>query len=215
MRMTFRLLLLLSMVVLLAVLSGCTTLSPKDRAQAVDIAVAGRSSEVVCDAGYRIDSPLLALGAQAIAASTPASPRHHIILLDRGQDALLARVHLIRAARRSIDLQSFIFEADDAGQLVLDELLAAARRGVKVRILLDQLYGLPDPNLQATLAGAHANFELRIYNPTFDEAKTQSLQYAAGVLFSFRKFNQRMHTKLLLVDDTVGVTGGRNIQDRY
>jgi phosphatidylserine/phosphatidylglycerophosphate/cardiolipin synthase-like enzyme len=86
---------------------------------------------------------------------------------------------------------------------------------VKVRILLDQLYGLPDPNLQAALVGAHANLELRLYNPTFNEAKTQTLQYAAGVLFSFRKFNQRMHTKLLLVDGVVGITGGRNIEDRY
>ena len=210
-----RVLAALAVPALLLVLSGCTTLSPKDRAQAVDIAVAGRSTEVVCGDGCRIDSPLLALGANAVAASKAGAPRHHIVLLDRGQDALLARVHLIRAARRSIDLQSFIFDSDDAGRLVLDELLAAARRGVKVRVLLDQLYGLPDPNLQATLAGMHENFELRLYNPTFGEAKTQTLEYAAGVLFSFRRFNQRMHTKLLLVDGQVGVTGGRNIQDRY
>jgi phosphatidylserine/phosphatidylglycerophosphate/cardiolipin synthase-like enzyme len=200
---------------LLLVLAGCSALSPRERQQAADIAVAGRSTVVACDAGCRIDSPLLDLGAAAVAASTASAPRHEVVLLDRGQDALLARVHLIRAARRSIDLQTFIFDTDDTGRLVLDELLAAARRGVKVRVLLDQLYGLPDPNLQAALAGAHANFELRVYNPTFDEAKTQKLEYAAGILFSFRKFNQRMHTKLLLVDGQVGVTGGRNIQDRY
>jgi len=151
----------------------------------------------------------------AVAASTPEAPRHYVMLLDRGQDALLARLHLIRAARESIELQSFIFDADDSGALVLEELLRAARRGVKVRVLLDQLYGLPDPNLQASLAGQHANFELRLYNPTFDEAKTQKLQYAAGILCCFMKFNQRMHTKLVLVDGVAGITGGRNIQDRY
>lgn len=204
-------------IVALLVLSGCSTLGTRQRQEAVDIAHAGQSTEVGCTAGVdcAVASPLLDLGRQAIAASAPGAPRHHVTLLDRGQDALLARVHLIRAARSSIELQMFIFDADDSGLLVLDELLAAARRGVKVRVLLDQLYGLPDPNLQATLAGQHRNFELRLYNPTFDEAKTQALQYAAGVLCCFTKFNQRMHTKLLLVDDAVGITGGRNIQDRY
>ena len=199
----------------LLLLGGCAGLTPREHAQVADIVAAGRSSEVVCGEGCHIGSPLLALGAEAVAASTPAAPRHHVTLLDRGQDALLARVHLIRAARRTIELQSFIFESDDSGRLVIDELVAAARRGVKVRILLDQLYGLPDPNLQATLAGLHRNLELRLYNPTFNEARTQTLQYAAGVLLSFRKFNQRMHTKLLLVDGVVGITGGRNIEDRY
>ena len=199
----------------LLVLSGCSTLGPRERREAAELAIAGRSTEVVCGEGCHVASPLMDRARADVAASTAAAPRHHVTLLDRGQEALVARVHLIRAARRSIELQSFIFDPDDSGQLVLDELLAAARRGVKVRVLLDQLYGLPDPNIQATLAGAHANFELRIYNPTFDEAKTQSLQYAAGILCCFRKFNQRMHTKLLLVDDVAAITGGRNIQDRY
>ncbi|MFY2763953.1 phospholipase D family protein [Arenimonas sp. MALMAid1274] len=206
----------LLLLVLLA-LSGCATLGEKERQDAVDIAHGGQSTEVGCTAGVdcAVASPLLDLGRQAIAQSAPGAPRHHVTLLDRGQDSLLARVHLIRAARRSIELQIFIFDPDDSGLLVLDELLAAARRGVKVRVLLDQLYGLPDPNLQATLVGQHRNFELRLYNPTFDEAKTQALQYAAGILCCFTEFNQRMHTKLLLVDDQVAITGGRNIQDRY
>ncbi len=204
------------MLMLLA-LSGCSTLSTRQREAAVELAHADRSAQVGCRSGVdcAVESPLLDLGRAAIDASTPEAPRHHVTLLDRGQDALLARVHLIRAARRSIELQSFIFDSEDSGALVLDELLAAARRGVKVRLLLDQLYGLPDPNLQATLAGEHRNFELRLYNPTFDEARTEKLQYAAGILCCFTRFNQRMHTKLLLVDGEVGVTGGRNIQDRY
>jgi phosphatidylserine/phosphatidylglycerophosphate/cardiolipin synthase-like enzyme len=201
----------------LLVLSGCSTLSPRQRDAAVALAHADRSTQVGCQEGVdcAVPSPLLDLGRSAIAESTPDAPRHHVTLLDRGQDALLARVHLVRAARRSIELQSFIYDADDSGTLLLDELLAAARRGVKVRVLLDQLYGLPEPNLQATLAGQHENFELRLYNPTFDEARTQKLEYAAGVLCCFTRFNQRMHTKLLLVDGEVGLTGGRNIQDRY
>ncbi len=214
--MTSRIRLALAAVVLFA-LAGCSSLSKRELQSAVDLAHAGRSDVVGCRQGVdcAVASPLLALGRQAIAASAPGAPRHHVALLDRGQDALLARVHLIRAARETIELQSFIFDADDSGELVLDELLAAARRGVRVRVLLDQLYGLPDPNLQATLAGQHRNFELRLYNPTFDEARTQALQFVAGILCCFTRFNQRMHTKLLLVDGQVGVTGGRNIQDRY
>ncbi len=205
---------------LLLFASGCTTLSRADLRASTAIVEAGHAAAPDCrdgaDAACRpVASPLLALGAQAVAASSADAPRHHVVLLDRGQDALIARLHLIRAARKSIELQSFIYDLDDSGLLVLDELLAAARRGVRVRLLLDQLYGLPDPGLQAALAGAHRNFELRLYNPTFGEAETQPLQYAAGIICCFRKFNRRMHTKLLLVDDTVGVTGGRNIQDRY
>jgi len=201
----------------LLALAGCSSLSKREQQAAVELAHAGQSDVVGCqaDVDCAVASPLLALGYQAHADSAPGAPRHSVVLLDRGQDALLARVHLIRAARKSIDLQSFIFDADDSGLLVLDELLAAARRGVHVRVLLDQLYGLPDPNLQATLAGQHRNFELRLYNPTFDEARTQALQYAAGILCCFTRFNQRMHTKLLLVDGQAGIMGGRNIQDRY
>ena len=202
---------------LVLLLAGCSTLSVRERQAAAALAVDARSTDIGCQEGVdcAVASPLLELGHAAVAASTPEAPRHEVVLLDRGQDSLLARLHLIRAARESIELQMFIFDKDDSGLLVLEELLAAARRGVKVRVLLDQLYGLPDPNLQATLAGQHANFELRLYNPTFDEAKTQKLQYAAGILCCFMKFNQRMHTKLVLVDGVAGITGGRNIQDRY
>lgn len=207
-------------LLLLLLTSGCSTLSRNELIAATDIVVAGHAAATSCTDGSDpacrpVASPLLAQGRQAMAESTADAPRHHVTLLDRGQDGLIARIHLIRAARESIDLQTFIYDADDSGLLVLEELLAAARRGVRVRLLLDQLYGLPDPGLQAALAGIHPNFELRLYNPTFDEAKTQPLEYAAGILFAFGDFNRRMHTKLLLVDGSVGVTGGRNIQDRY
>lgn len=196
-------------------LAACAGLPARQRAQAVDLAEHARSDQVVCAPGCEIASPLLDLGDAAYAASTPEQPHHSVILLDQGQDSLLARVHLIRSARHSIELQTFIFDRDDTGSLVLDELMAAARRGVKVRVLLDQLYGLGDPGLEAALAGFHRNFELRLYNPTWGKARTQELEFAAGVLFEFRRLNQRMHSKLLLVDDRVAVIGGRNYQDRY
>ncbi|MFN3965148.1 MAG: phospholipase D family protein [Silanimonas lenta] len=204
-------------LVLAAGLAACAGLPKAQRLEAAGAMVAARATAVDCAAADRcaVPSALLEAGHRRVADSTPAAPRHRLVLLENGADALAMRLHLIRAARERIELKSFIFQLDDGGKLVLDALLDAAERGVKVRVLLDQLYGLDDPNLQAALASHHANFELRLYNPTFEEARTQPLQFAAGIVCCFRRFNQRMHGKLLLVDGVVGITGGRNVQDRY
>jgi phosphatidylserine/phosphatidylglycerophosphate/cardiolipin synthase-like enzyme len=197
--------------------SGCASLSQADHARAVGIAQAARSQVVDCHAANACAEPsaLRALADTAIAASTPAAPRHYALLLDRGEDSLLARLNLIRAARSSVDVQTYIFDTDDSSRMVLDELLAAAGRGVQVRVLIDQLSAISNLDMLAALSGAHRNFQLRIYNPTFNQAVPGYLDYAASVLCCFRRFNQRMHTKLLLVDDAVGITGGRNYQDDY
>jgi phosphatidylserine/phosphatidylglycerophosphate/cardiolipin synthase-like enzyme len=157
-----------------------------------------------------IDSPLV-----ADAAVRTAAGRHGAILLDDAEAALVARVHLIRAARESIELQTFIFADDDVGVFVLGELLAAARRGVRVRVLGDQLFSIDNRRFLARLAREHANFEFRLYNPTFNEARTAPLEFAAGIVCCFLRFNQRSHNKLLLVDGHFGIVGGRNIEDRY
>lgn len=181
------------------------------------LVAAERPSVLDCERADRcaIESPYRELAAAAREASRPDAPVHYVNVLERGEDALLLRVHLIRAARTSIDLQTFIWAGDDAGWLVLDELIAAARRGVKVRVLTDQLFSLDNVDWLSRIALAHANFELRLYNPTFDEAVTQPLEFAAGVVCCFSKFNQRMHNKLLLVDGEIGIAGGRNIENRY
>jgi putative cardiolipin synthase len=191
--------------------------SRRDIREAVAAVEARQDDTVRCTRPDRcaLPSPLRALGEAAMAESTPEAPRHRVLLLESGQDALLARIHLIRAAQRSIQVQSFIFAEDDAGYFVLDELLQAARRGVRVEVLLDQLFSVDDVRLLAGLAEAHANFSLRLYNPTFGEARTDPLQFALGVLCCFTRFNQRMHNKLLLIDGLVGITGGRNFQNRY
>ncbi len=197
--------------------SACAGLSQKQRADAAVIAGTARSQEIQCDRAdaCALASPLHALGRRAVAESTPAAPRHYAVILDQGQDALLARINLIRSAQRRIDLQTYIFDKDDSARLVIDELLAAARRGVQVRVLIDQLSAIADLQILAALSGAHENFALRIYNPSFHKAKLNYFDYAGSVLCCFRRFNQRMHTKLLLVDDTLGISGGRNYQDDY
>jgi putative cardiolipin synthase len=205
----------LALAVLALALGACAHLGQREKASARAYAEAAQETATTCGPECAIDSPLLALGAAATAASTPAAPRHEVVLLDAGQDSLLARVHLIRAAKHSVDLQTFHFARDEAGRVVLDALQAAARRGVRVRLLLDPLSGLPDPVLQAQLASFHRNFELRIYNPVFGQSQVNPLEFVGGIVFQFRELNSRMHNKLMVVDGAVGIIGGRNIEDEY
>ncbi len=204
------------LVLLILTLCACMP-SRRDIRQAQEQVRAEQDSTLDCELPDHcaLASPLYDLAAQALAESSPEAPRHRLVLLDSGQDSLLARIHLIRTARERIDVQSFIYSEDDAGFMVLDELLRAARRGVKVRLLLDQLYSFQDQNLLAYLARAHVDFELRLFNPNFGKARTGPLEWVAGLACCFTRFNQRMHNKLLLVDGVIGISGGRNYQDRY
>ncbi|MEP6633397.1 MAG: phospholipase D family protein [Luteimonas sp.] len=197
--------------------SACSTLSAPQRDRAMQIAIDAQSTVIECAAPDACAKPssLRDLGAHAYAESAPSAPRHYALIIDYGQDALLARINLIRAARERIDLQTYIFDEDDSGRLILDELLAAARRGVRVRVLIDQLSALKHVDTLAALAGAHANFEVRIYNPVLNRARISTPQFVLAAACCWRRLNQRMHTKLILVDGLVGITGGRNYQDDY
>ncbi len=97
----------------------------------------------------------------------------------------------------------------------MHELVQAANRGVQVRILFDQLFTVSELDYLAGLALEHQNFEVRMYNPLFNMAKTNRYTMFGGVTCCFKKTNQRMHSKVLVIDDVVGMTGGRNIADRY
>ncbi len=160
-------------------------------------------------------SPPLALARQAAQRSTADAPVNTVTLLDRGDEALAARMNLIQGARHSIDIQTFIWSEDDVGNLMLDALVQAARRGVRVRILADQLFSFNDPLLLDKLARADPHLQIRLYNPTFREARTSAMEFAAGIGCCFVRFNQRMHNKVMIVDDVAGITGGRNYEDRY
>ena len=202
-------------VLLLA--SGCASLGPAQRAAGAQVAIDARATAIDCNAADACAqaSPLRELDARAFAESTPSAPRHYVRILDEGPDALVARLAMIRSARRSIDLQTYIFDEDDAGWLVLRELQAAAARGVRVRLLLDQLSALEKVETVAALASVHARLELRIYNPVLDRVRLSTPMYAVASACCWRQLNRRMHSKLLLVDDAIAVTGGRNYQDDY
>lgn len=186
-------------------------------APVVDAAAAPVASSAI-EAPPPVADPLPAAPAAVEAAGVvpaPAGAQHYALILDYGQDALLARLDLIRGATRRIDIQTYIFDEDDAGHLILDELLIAARRGVKVRLLVDQLAALRRVDTLAALAGAHANFEMRLYNPVLGRARISYPMYALASACCWRRLNQRMHNKLMMVDGLVGITGGRNYQNDY
>ncbi|HET6433002.1 phosphatidylserine/phosphatidylglycerophosphate/cardiolipin synthase family protein [Dyella sp.] len=206
----------LLLLVLLLGLQGCTV--PRQqvrRANALVVATTPPSSACLQPDHCAMPSPVLDAATAALRNSTPAAPQHVVTLLADSEDALAARLNLIRAARHSIDVQTYIWDQDDVGQLMLDALVQAARRGVQVRILADQLFSFGDIALLDRLARADRHLAVRLYNPTFHDAETGPVEFAAGIVCCFMKFNQRMHNKVLLVDDTVGITGGRNYQDRY
>ncbi len=189
-------------------LGGCATVAAPDLARAARVIDAQRSHALTCARADHCAMPSALLGA--------ASGRgNRVALIENGPDALAARVHLARAARHSIDIQTFIFADDDAGRLVVAELVEAARRGVRVRVLSDQLNSLDNIRVLADLARVHANLSFKVYNPTFREARTEPLEFVAGVLCCFYRFNQRMHNKLWIVDGVAGITGGRNIENTY
>ena len=155
--------------------------------------------------------------ARPFATRLPAPPDdgHGLIMLARGDDALAMRLELIRSAQRSIELQNYILLLDDSGQLLIDELLAAAARGVRVRLLLDSLFSLPDPELLAALEVAHPNFEVRLYRPVLERAKLSDAGFIGAIFCCFFELNQRMHNKLMTIDDQHGLVGGRNHSARY
>ena len=214
--MTARLLARLWPLLLLG-LAGCASLGPQQVERSVAIASAARATAVECQSrdACATPSPLRRMAAAVLAESSPGAPRHRALILDSGTDALMARINLIRSATTSLDIQTYIFDEDDAGRLVLDELITAARRGVRVRLLMDQLSALRHAETLAALSGLHANLQVRIYNPMLNRARISYPQYVLAAACCWRRLNQRMHNKLFLVDGAIGITGGRNYQDAY
>ncbi len=147
---------------------------------------------------------------QHMALAASAHPgKSGVAPLERGHDALVSRLALIEAAGHSIDAQYYIWHDDTSGLLLLDALLRAAERGVRVRLLLDDngVHGLD--NIMAAL-NAQDNFEIRLFNPS-----TVRSPKALGYAFDFFRMNRRMHNKSLMVDGAVAIIGGRNIGDEY
>lgn len=129
--------------------------------------------------------------------------------LSEGIDALGARLRMMAIAKTSIDAQYFILKDDRAGALFVGKMLLAADRGVRVRLLLDDVFtsGLDRP---MALLNSHPNVQVRLFNPL----SRNSLKYWSYLL-DFSRANRRMHNKSFTVDSSMSIVGGRNIGEEY
>ena len=146
-------------------------------------------------------------------AAHSQSGKTGVYVLEKGEDALLARAWLADHAKESINVQYFIWSSDNIGILATEALLRAADRGVTVRVIVDDLLvDAPDKTLLAL--AKHPKIEIKIYNPKH-KVGTPLHKRVLNMLSDFRGFNQRMHDKTFMVDGLVGITGGRNMADEY
>jgi putative cardiolipin synthase len=142
-----------------------------------------------------------------LVASHPGKTGIHA--MPRSTDAFAARMLLAAAAERSIDAQYYIWHGDQTGMLLLEALRTAARRGVRVRLLLDDQNTAPIEDALASLA-AEPGMEVRLYNP-YANRRARFMDY----LGDFARVNRRMHNKSFVADNQAAVVGGRNVGNEY
>lgn len=130
-------------------------------------------------------------------------------LIPYGQDAFTARIAMARLAQKSLDLQYYLWKSDRVGLLLANEALNAANRGVKVRILLDDIEQSGRDDIVAAM-DAHPNIQIRIFNP-FAHRNSHLLDFIGD----FDRVNHRMHNKTIVIDNALVIIGGRNIGDHY
>jgi len=177
-----------------ALLAGCATLPPLD----------GR-----VETRALADTASTRLG-RAVAPGVPAhAGRSGVQALVSSADAFAARAYLAQAADRTLDVQYYLWHDDETGTLLLEALWRAAERGVRVRMLLDDM---GTASLDARLAAfdAHPNVEVRLYNP-FANRRFRALDFASD----FARVNRRMHNKSFTADNQATIVGGRNVGNEY
>jgi cardiolipin synthase C len=135
-------------------------------------------------------------------------------LMPSGVEAFLARVLLIDAAQKTLDLQYYAFHADLTGKFVLDRILAAATRGVRVRLLLDDWRETATMDWWLTIMEIYPNIEVRVFNP-FGGLRSLPLARPLLGIFGPKRLRARMHNKFFVADNSVAIAGGRNIGDEY
>jgi putative cardiolipin synthase len=182
---------------LLAVLAACAQLEARPNLPVESALAAGEGSEI---------DGLIA----------PAESRHTgesaFRLLHEGPEAFVIRARSAQLAGRSLDVQTYIWHGDLTGAYLAQQLLAAADRGVKVRLLVDDMDARAKNAGFAALA-AHPNISVRMFNPFASRKGAMSLMGEG--LTSFGRINHRMHNKTWIADNRIAVVGGRNLGDEY
>jgi len=140
---------------------------------------------------------------------TKGNGQDGFLVLKSGLDAFVARAVLEHHAERSIDVQYYLYHSDLVGHLFTEFLVNAADRGVRVRILVDDM-DLEGRDISVIALDSHPNIEIRVFNP-FDRKLSRLPQYVSG----FGSVTRRMHNKSFTVDNQITIVGGRNIGDEY
>ena len=180
------------LVTMLLILSGCTMVQPVDLAD---------------------ESALAPADAEFWTVLEQERPGNWFKLLNTGDEALEWRLRVIDSATQSLDLQTFLWLEDKTGLTVLRHVLDAADRGVRVRLLLDDLFTVGETDLIFAM-DQHPNIQYRIYNPfgrRFDSILLREVMNAG----EFFRLDHRMHNKAMITDNRAAILGGRNIADEY
>ena len=180
-----------------ALLAGCTPAPQPKQTKACKLPAVKKPKYPLKHYLHRTDRPL-------VAGKSAFYP------LPLPKDALAARLFLIDHAQKSLDVQYYIYETDTIGNLIAYHLYMAAQRGVKVRILLDDISTTGKDKALATLA-QHSNIELKLFNPNRLRKSFRNL----ALLLDLNHLGKRMHNKALIADHTAAIIGGRNIGDVY
>ncbi len=130
--------------------------------------------------------------------------------INDGVEALAARLLMAQRAEKSIDVQYYLIKNDIVGRAFIYVLLLAADNGVRVRLLLDDMFTSGYDVGMAALH-SHPNFEIRVFNPFHRGAAGRAKSAVTG----FGRINRRMHNKSFTVDNQITIIGGRNIADEY
>ena len=130
-------------------------------------------------------------------------------LLSQGREAFITRLALAVLAERSLDMQYYVWDGDTTGRIIVEHVMKAADRGVRVRLLVDDPFYKDSDSVKASL-DAHPNVEIRLFNPLANR-RWSILDF----IFDFGRVNRRMHNKLMVADNAATIVGGRNIGDIY
>lgn len=149
----------------------------------------------------------------ALAGCAPGGAAAGVTVIPGDEEAFAIRAASARAAGRSLDLQYYIWRGDLTGRLLAREVLAAADRGVAVRLLLDDAYAIGHERALTAL-DAHPNIEVRLFNATAWR-RFGRLGHALEIAFGGWHLTRRMHNKAWIADGRLAVLGGRNVGDEY
>lgn len=143
----------------------------------------------------------------------PPDERSGFQILPVASYAFATRIALAERAEKTLDVQYYLFKKDGTGGAVMRALADAGERGVRVRVLIDDLYSVGEDRILADL-NSMPNVEVRLFNP-FAGGRSNATLRLLGAAFDLERINRRMHNKLFIADNSAALAGGRNLADEY